>query len=380
MKHYLSILLTISVLCSCGAKKESATDATKTASESTTIVTLTDAQLDNAGLTTAKATYENMPNLLTLNGTIDVPPQNLVSISFPLGGYLKQTGLLPGMEIRKGQVIAVLEDPAYVQLQQDYLMAKAKIEYLKGEFERQKELSEAEAASKKNFQLAKSDYEVHLAMLSGLGEKLSIIGINPLQLQPNNISRTVLVHAPIHGFVSKVNVNIGKYVTPADVMFEIVETSDIHAALTVFEKDIQSIKKGQQVTIYAADQPTIAYAAEVILVTKNVDENKAGIIHCHFENTDNGLLPGMFVHAAIALDQQTLPAVPANAVLRYQNKHYIFEALAGGHSFELKEVVPGQTVNGKTALKNTNILWGSAQIVVTNAYTLLGVLKNVAED
>jgi cobalt-zinc-cadmium efflux system membrane fusion protein len=176
---------------------------------------------------------------IKVNGVVDVPPQSLVSISFPLGGYLKVL-IYYRNKCKKGEVLAIMEDQSYVQLQQDYLIAKAKMEFLQTDVQRQKELSDADATSKKNYQLVLSDFKTQQIMIKALEEKLKIIGIDPQQLSVAKISRTVSVRSPIAGYVTHVNVNIGKYVNPSDVLFELVNPDDIHASMTVFEKILPS--------------------------------------------------------------------------------------------------------------------------------------------
>jgi len=125
MKNPFFLAITMVVMASCGTKK--ATEEAKPDNSNVNIITLTDAQYKNAALVVGKIGQQSMSTILRVNGKIDVPPQNTVSISVPLGGYLKTTKLLPGQHVSKGEVIAVMEDQQYIQLQQDYLTAKASV-------------------------------------------------------------------------------------------------------------------------------------------------------------------------------------------------------------------------------------------------------------
>lgn len=367
------------VLLSCGTKEEAATEVVKQ-EEQETMVELNAEQLKNAGITIGYPAEINMHSTIKVNGVVDVPPQGMVSVSFPLGGYLKSSHLLPGMGVKKGEVIAMLEDQSYVQLQQDYLMAKAKMEFLNTDLIRQKELSEQDAASKKTYQQASSDFKIQQVMIRSLEEKLKIVGIDPEKLSVNTITRTISLRSPINGYVTKVNVNIGKYVNPADVLFELVDPDDIHAALTVFEKDIMQIKKGMRASVTLADKPGKKYEVDVILVTRNVDENRGGLVHCHFENANHELLPGMFLNGSFELDNKKAIAVPESAVVRYQSKPYIFIAKDSSR-FEMTEVEIGIADRQMVELKTKeNIDWKQQKVVLKNAYSLLGKLKNKMEE
>jgi cobalt-zinc-cadmium efflux system membrane fusion protein len=159
-----------------------------------------------------------------------------------MGGYLRSTKLLPGMHVSRGEVIAVVEDQALIQLQQDYLVAVAKLGFLQQEFERQKLLNENKVNADKVYQQAQADYSSQKVMVKGYSEKLKLVGINPVKLSEDNVSKSVAVHSPINGFVSKVNVNIGKYVTGTDILFELINPDDMHAALTIYEKILPKLK------------------------------------------------------------------------------------------------------------------------------------------
>ena len=175
-------------------------------------------------LSTACLAKRPLGVLVPVQGVVDVPPQNLVSVSAPLGGYLRGTDLLPGMEIQQGQTLAVMEDPRFIQLQQDYLVAKGKVELLQQDVERQRALNATKTASDKVLQEVTTELNTQRITMRALAEQLRLIGVGPEQLSADNISRSVALRSPIHGWVAKVNVNIGRYVQPTDVLFELVKT------------------------------------------------------------------------------------------------------------------------------------------------------------
>jgi len=379
MKNIFGWIL-LMTLVSCNSKTDKQPVVEKQPLIETT-VTLNEAQLKNAALTIANPVDKVISTTIKVNGQVDVPPQSLVSISFPLGGYLKSSHLLPGTSVRKGEVIAVMEDQSYVQLQQDYLMAKAKMEYLSADLQRQKELSDADAVSKKNYQQVLSDFKMQQVIIKALEEKLRIINIDPEKLTVNKISRIVNVRSPISGYVTTINVNIGKYVNPSDVLFELVNPDDIHAAMTVFEKDISLFKKGMKGKVALNDNPSKEYLVDVILATKNVDESRSGLVHCHFENHNiHELLPGMFLTGVFELGNKPVIAVPEDAVVRFEGKQYLFIA-TNKNTFELRLIETAGKENGWIAIKpQQNMDWLKQKIVVKNAYSLLGMLKNKMEE
>jgi cobalt-zinc-cadmium efflux system membrane fusion protein len=337
------------------------------------------ATLEKAGVLTGTITRKVMGASLTVNGVVDVPPQNLVSVSFPPGGYLYSTRLMPGMRIKKGEVIAEMEDPSLVQLQQDYLMARARLTFLEREFARQQTLNADKVSADKVFEQVRSDYEGQRAMVSANAEKLRMIGIVPESLSPERISRRVSLRSPINGFVSKVHVNIGKYVQPADVLFELINPDDIHAALSIFEKDLARVSISQKVSISFVDEPDRVYDGEVILVNRNVDEDRIAVAHCHFRSKPAQLLPGMFLNARIHVRETEVPALPESAVVRYEQREFVFVESSAG-VFDMKVVRTGEKEDGFVEIIGGAEALEGRTLVIRNAYSLLGALKNKAEE
>lgn len=379
MKNNILFITAAAYLFS-GCGNSAPTPETSATSAQGNRVHLTAEQLKNAGIVVGRPESRQMASTLKVNGVIEVPPQNLVSVSFPIGGYLQSTNLLPGMPVRKGQSIAVLEDPQYIQFQQDYLIGKVQLQYLESEFRRQQELSAGQAGSAKILQQAQTDYHAQKILVKALSEKLRLIGLNPETLDENNLSRSVRVYAPIDGFVSAVKVNIGKYVNPTDVLFELVNPRDIHLKLTVFEKDVSSLRAGQRVVAHTNDRPDESHPGKILLISHNVNEQRAVDVHCHFDRYDARLLPGMFMNAVINVVDEEALAVPESAVVRWENRHFIFVEKGPG-DFELTEVEPGAVSDGYIkVLPAGGGDFFAANVVLQNAYTLLMKMKNTAEE
>jgi cobalt-zinc-cadmium efflux system membrane fusion protein len=340
--------------------------------------TLTDAQIKNADIQVGKIEKRQISSTIKVNGKIDVPPQNLVSISVPMGGYLKSTKLLEGMFVAKGQVLCVVEDKQYIQLQEDYLMVKAKIDYAKSEYERQKELNQTKSSSDKVYQQAQTEYNSLTVLLQSYAEKLRFAGINPSSVSANKISKSINIYSPINGYVSKINVNIGKYVNPSDILFEIVNPADIHLTLTIFEKDINKLSIGQSLSAYTNTNPNKKYLCKIILIGKDFTENHSTEVHCHFENYDKALLPGMYMNAIIELNNNTSNAIQSDAVVKFENKDYIFID-NGNKQYEMKEVMIGDSENGYTEIISAED-FTDKNIVVKGAYILLMKMKNTEDE
>jgi cobalt-zinc-cadmium efflux system membrane fusion protein len=381
LKHTFSKTIvgitTLFVITSCGNKTptEEATDSTVVESS---VANLTEKQVQSIGITTGTLEQRSFSTILKVTGKVDVPPQNLISVSVPLGGYLKSSHLIPGMFVRKGESIAIIEDQQYIQLQQDFLTTQSKISFLENEYQRQKDLNQSKASSDKVFQQAEMELKTQKILVKSLSEKLKLTGINPEKLNENSISKSINIYSPISGYVSKVNVNIGKYISPTDVMFELVNTSDIHLALKVFEKDLDKLNIGQKVTAYTNTYPDKKYACEILLIGKSLSEERNTDVHCHFEVYDKALIPGTYMNAEIAITNAKSYVLPEDAIVRFENKYYVFLKKTASQ-FEMVEVQIGKTEKGFTEIIKTENL-NNQTLVIKGAYSLLMSLKNKSEE
>lgn len=378
-KHFSLFVLILVILSACSSNKTTTDKDSDVVTSNDTLldntVNLTNEQLKSANISIGIPVLTSMHKVIKVNGLIDVPPSNILSMSIPMGGYLKNTNLIPGMSVRKGSLMAILEDPSYVQLQQDYLISKSKLEYLESDFNRQKELNATKATSDKVFQLAKSDFESQRYLVKSFSEKLKLIGVDPLLLNENTISRSIKLLSPINGFITKVNVNMGKYITPTDVLFEIIDPSDLHLRLIVFENDATNLRVGDKVSFFTNNNTSKKYFAKVAVITPNINEERTTEVHCHLINENVNLYPGTYANAEIELNDAKVNAVPEEAIVKWENKNFLFQKLSN-NSFKLVAVETGMNTNGWVEIKP---LQGNQEFVFKNAYTLLMKLKNSGE-
>ncbi len=387
-KFLLVILLNFSMLfvISCGSKttKEPA-EETKAEAGSTTVA-FTTAQYAAAGIELGKAEEKQISGTIRATGLLDVPPQQLVTISVPLGGTLKSTELLQGVHVKKGQVIATIENIDFVQMQQDYLEAKNQFEFTKADYERQQELNKENVNAQKTLQQSKSNYASWQAKTNGLRTKLKMLNIDLKVLEEGTITNVVNVYSPIDGYVTEVYVNIGKYVNPSDMLFELVNTEHLHAELIVFEKDIPKIKLGQKVRFTLANE-TKERISTVYLIGRKISAERTIRIHCHIEDTDTQLLPGMYLKALIETGGVSVTALPDGAIMDYLGKKYIFIANENGKGkdqgseFTMLEIKTGNSELGYTEISwPENFNGKDKEVVIKGAYSLLSKMKNAEEE
>lgn len=378
-KYIISLVVLVSIVACKSSDTKTSTEEKKSSALNSNIVILDQDQLKQAHLKMAVLEKGTSSVEVHLNGKIDVPPTAIASVSIPMGGYVQDINLIPGNFVKKGATIATIKDPQFVQLQEDYLSAKSKAIYLAQDMERQKLLLQQDAVSKKNFQLLQSEYNTNAIALKGLAEKLQLINIDPTGLTIDKISSKVNLVAPISGYVSKVNINRGKYVAPTDILLELIDPNDVHAAITIFEKDITLFKEGMKGKVVLTNEPNKVYAVSVMAASRNLDEDKSGLLHCHFINAPKNVAPGMFLTADFSIQNTAAIVVPINAIQRFQGVDYIFIQKAA-NQFEAKQVIVGSINKTKAAILNPEAEeWIGKNLVVENGYSLLGKLMNKSE-
>lgn len=377
-KFIISISFLTIFACSSGDKT---TEQVAESSGSPTSVSLSNEQFKSITMVLGSAENRSVSGNIKANGMLDVPPQNLVSISAPLGGFVKSTDLLQGMHVKKGQAIVIMEHPDYIQLQQDYLESKSQLSFLEQEYNRQVDLAKENVNALKSLQQSKSNYFGMKAKVEGLKAKLKLVNINPAEIEGGEIKSTISILSPISGFVSQVNVNIGMHVNPTDIMFRIVDTEHVHAEAQVFEKDIPKLKVGQLAHITLSND-TKDRLAKVFLIGKEITPERTVRVHCHFEGEDPTLIPGTYFSALIETGAKTVMALPVSAIVNFDGKKFIFYvADTVKHEFKLLEIKTGATDDGyvEVSFDNTPVESLKNKIVITGSFELLNVLKNVEE-
>jgi cobalt-zinc-cadmium efflux system membrane fusion protein len=370
---YLVLILALTIACQ--SKKEETT--TETAVKEN-VVELTKNQLDNSKIKIGNLTNTSLSSTIKVNGKITLAPNAMASVSMPLGGYIKTIKVMPGMVIGKGQILAVIEDQSYVQIQQDYLTTKQQLAYASKDYARQKELNSSQAVSEKNFQLAESEFAKQRITLKSLEEKLKLIHINPISLTANTISKSVNIYAPISGMVTKIDVNIGKYVNATDMLFQIMDNKSMYAKLNVFEKDAANLAIGQKIKVYTNTHPDVFYETKIEFVNKSYSDENAIEVYAKISNTTKKLIPGNYINASIQVDNNNAFVLSNDAIVDFEDKKFVFVQDANKNSFSIQEVQIGIVTDKVSEIRNFETLQNKS-VVISDAYTLLMVLKNKEE-
>ena len=400
MKKLFFILCILSFLTSCKTEKTKTEpeEEEHQEKEASNIVSLTPDQLKTANIELGHIEQKNLKTSIRANGMLSVPNQNKAFVTALYGGVVRTLHIQPGNFVRKGQVIATIINPEIVQLQQELITVNAEINMSEIEERRQKELIEGNAAPLKNLQLVLTRLRTLRAQRAGLQQQLATLGISSSRVNSGNITSSLAVVAPISGTVSTVQAQIGSNVDPSTPLAEIVNNSQLHLDLFVYEKDLPKLHKNQTIHFTLTNNPGKEYDAQIYSIgTAFAAESKTIPIHAVVKGDKTGLIEGMNITALISIGTSVAPAVPTNAIVSYQGQDYIFvqthEAVADKHNekksepkdeekkeervnesafnFERVQVIKGTSDVGYTEVSSVKTIPPNAFIITKGAFFVL---------
>jgi membrane fusion protein, heavy metal efflux system len=383
--HILSAVVLL--FTSCGGKKTADTEKKEEIKPQEqvlpNIVSLTNEQVKAIGVEYGTIQQKNLNSAIKVNGILTVPNQNKATITSLFPGTIRSLTIQPGNTVRQGQTLAVIVNPELVQLQQQYLSVNTKMNLAELEYDRQKMLVEGNAGARKNLQQAETELKTLGNEKAALQKQLSTMGISPARINSGNITASLIVSSPISGTVSKVNAQIGTYVDASTAIAEVVNNSQLHLDLFVYEKDLPQVNAGQTIHFTLTNSPGKEYDATIYSIgTAFEDQSKTISVHATVKGDKTGLIEGMNVTAIISIGTSLAAAVPDDAIVNYQGKDYIFMKTESkdGVSFKRVEVVRGASDLGYTEIKPLEEIPATSQIAIKGVFFLLAKMTNAGEE
>ncbi|MEX0905662.1 MAG: efflux RND transporter periplasmic adaptor subunit [Balneolaceae bacterium] len=347
-------------------------------SENALSVELSERQMKAVDIEIGQFSYLPLKNTVKANGMLELPPQKKADVSALVAGQVSDINVIEGDRVQTGQVLATIEDPAIIDMQQAFIEASEQRDYLEQDYERKKRLLDEGVGSQREFQESASRYRSNEARISGLRSKLELLGLSPERVLEGNISSSVPVRSPLDGFVRVVEVNTGSYINPGEHMFEVVDNSELHIDLMVYEKDLHRVKEGQSLYFRYANQPTSdLYRGEIFAVGKAFEQNpKAVRVHAHLIEEQPNLLPGMYVEAMIVTSEDVVRSLPEQAVVSDGGQSYIFIVEEEEHADVEQASDSGEQEHHGTHLKAVPVVTGTNE----EGYIEIRLLEEITEE
>ena len=278
----------------------------------------------------------NLTTVVKINGQLEVSPENRADITTLIGGTVKEIKVFYGDKIRKGQVLAILEHPDFISLQEEFAEIANNLEYKEEDYNRQKELQKTNATAKKEFQKARADYYTTKARYEGLKSRLLLLNLSPEKVKQGEITNLISIISPINGYVNKINVKLGSFVSTQDVLFGITDNNAIHADFMVYENDVHLLKMGQKIHFTVANRPNEEFTANIFAIGKEFDSNTRAVhIHTNVNENTDGLIPGMYITGHLHTDGNYVKTLPNDAIVKEGTKSYIF--VVDNHNSHIKD-------------------------------------------
>ena len=341
------------------------------------VVELTTQQVETIGLKTKTLEKRNLGNNIKVTGNLELFPQDMANISPFVGGNVRSIKVIEGDKVRKGEVLAYLEHPDIISMQQEYQEKNDELVFLKQDFERKQTLYDKGVSSGKEFQMAQSKYRSTTSSVNGLRSKLRLLGINTAKVEQGEIFSAIPITTPISGYVDDIMITLGDYVAPQTKMFTVSDNSKIHLDLKVYEKDIPKVKVGQKIQFTVASRPEELLSAEVHSIGKTFEEDpKALHVHADIDNKNGDLLPGMYVEGRIVEGKKMGYAVPEAAIIKEGEQSFIFildedeEKEENKMKFKMIPVTVGITDLGFVEVNLPAEVSKDAKVVINGAYNL----------
>lgn len=410
IKYHIISLVFISLFVLSCAKKESGeetkgevqTEQAEANHEEApqTIAELTEEQMKSVGVTLGTVEMKELTSTIKANGLLRVPNNKKATVTSLYGGVIQTIKVQIGDFVRKGQVLATINNPEYIQMQEQYLTVNSRISFAEQEYRRQKELFDNDAGAKKNLQSADAELKSLRTQRASLQRQLQLMGISPGKVNNGNLRSGLVITSPITGTISNINAQIGSYVDVSSPVLDIIDNNSIHLDLQVFEKDLPKMKVGQIVHFKLTNNPETEYDAKIYSIGSSFEnESKTISVHANVTGNKTGLIDGMNITGIVSLDKSTTPAIPNEAIVEADGKYYVFvqtnkkaeeHSEEKGHdketkehtktmNFEKVEIVKGSSDMGYTAITSVSDIDSNAKIVIKGAFFVNAKLSNSGE-
>ena len=313
-------------------------------------------------------------NFASATGRLGVPANSQTSISAKAAGILtSDKKFVEGNYLKKGSLIGYIVNPEFIAKQEEYLQTKTQLEFVALELQRQQLLVSADAGVERDLQKLKSQQSSLITSQKGLSKYLSYLGIDATTLTADNLTERISLYAPNSGYISKITLNNGMYVTPDMSLLELIETDHQHLELDVFEKDISSIKKGAKLSYTIPSLGSKVFEGYISVISKEFNpDDKTIRIHGHQTGDKPNFIKDLFINAKIWLDEGTSPSLPSDAIVRDDGMTFVYSGDPSAENGEVEfikiMVVPGASDNGFTKVSLIDTIPANHQIVTKGAY------------
>jgi len=340
--------------------------------------------VQSAGIVVETAGPTQMKTVLELPGEIKLNADKVVHVVPRLAGIITAVYKNLGDAVKHGEVLAVLDSRELAELKSAYLASIKRIELDRATFERRERLWHQKISSEKDYlasRQALAESEINLQTAS---QKLLALGLSQADL--DNLSEATgkrLTHyelkAPFDGTVIEKNIAVGEAVKEDADIFVLADLSTVWVDVTVYSKDLNIVKVGQNVTVRSK---ILGFEADGILTYLGSlvgEQTRAARGIVVVQNTEGHWRPGLFVTVEIVQEEVSVPvAVSVDALQTLHDQPVVF--VQYGNIFEARILKLGR--NDGRWVEVLNGLSPGERYVARNSFILKAELgkEGAAEE
>ena len=311
-QFFLGVLL-VATLFSCHNKKSD--DETGLSAEDSALVIISNRQFEAMQMEFGALRETQFSESVKVNGHVISSVKGQAQVTSRISGTIRNISRELGDFIPAGGVLCTIESNDFIVLQQDFATVSNQFNEARNTYERLQSLYRDSISSRKDFIAAESSYKSLSAQYNGMKQRLSLLNVNPAQIENGNFYPTLEVRSPIGGFITQINCMIGEYVTPEKMLMTIVNTNQLYLQLDVYEKDIAQLAVGQNVQFYNPNNPSEKFTAKLTKIGKAIDPEKKTILcTAQIDPTSVNFVNNMYIEADVSVKEYTAKGLPEDAL------------------------------------------------------------------
>jgi cobalt-zinc-cadmium efflux system membrane fusion protein len=326
-----------------------------------------DVILKNTGIEIITAGQATIKPTLTLPGEIIFNHHTLVQVVPRMPGMVTSVTRHVGQQVKKGEILAVIESPMLAELRSQYMIAQKRLTLAQTTFEREKRLWEEKITAKQDYLSAQeiwseSETRLHLALV-----KLRSLRVQPeSNYSGQNLARFEIL-APISGLIISKGLALGETLKEDQKIFTIADVSTVWTAITAYPKDLNIVKVGQKAVVEATASNVVGKGEINYISTLIGEQTRTATVRIELDNKDGRWRPGMFVNAELVTEEIQVPvAVSMDAIQTMSNRSVVFGRY--GEYFEIRPLKLGRN-DGKMA-EVLNGLSAGEKYAVGNSFAI----------
>lgn len=300
-------------------------------------VKISDKQLTLNSIEILTAGPASIKAVLNLQGEIKLNADKSVHVVSRVGGIVESVSVNAGDKVRKGQVLASISSQAVADMRSDLLAAQKRVDLARSTYVREKQLWEEKISAQQDYLQAQHDLQEAEINTQRLQQKLNAVGASG---SAKGLTRYE-IRSPIDGVVTNKQISQGQVVSEIDSLYEISDLSTVWAEITIYAKDINTVKVGQKVTIKAT-----AFEAETTGAISYVgalvgEQSRTAMARVVLDNSNRTWLPGLPVNVELVSDEIKVPlAVSVEGIQTLRDWSVVFGRY--GEYFEARPLTLGR--------------------------------------